>query len=162
MDVLRALFQELDLSNAETFIASGNVIFESPTCDTRELEARIEDRLRQSLGYAVATFIRTTAELNDIAAYQPFAELTSNDGDAALYIAFLSRAPDGKERQAIMALRTPTDDFHIHGRELYRLCRGRISESPVSEALLGKAIGAPATVRNANTVRRIAAKYPTR
>ena len=46
MHHLRELFESLGFSNVETFIASGNVIFDSPAEDTRKLEQRIEDHLR--------------------------------------------------------------------------------------------------------------------
>jgi hypothetical protein len=35
-----------------------------------------------------------------------------------------------------------------------------MSESAFSGALLEKAVGMPATLRNANTLRRLTAKYP--
>src|SRR5438093_11101582 len=72
MDDLRRLFESLGCSNPETFIASGNVIFESPVEDVRTLEKSIERHLRTALGYEVATFIRTAPELADIAKFQPF------------------------------------------------------------------------------------------
>ena len=58
-----------------------------------------------------------------------------------------------------MALRTPADDFHVHEREIYWLCRTRISESAFSGGLLEKTIGLPATMRNISTVSKLAAKY---
>ena len=51
MDRLRALFQELPLANVETFIASGNVLFDSDESDTRVLERMIEGHLRAALGW---------------------------------------------------------------------------------------------------------------
>jgi uncharacterized protein (DUF1697 family) len=38
MDDLRRLFEAMGFSNVETFIASGNVIFESASTDSGELE----------------------------------------------------------------------------------------------------------------------------
>src|SRR5512137_351092 len=72
MDVLRQLFEALDFSNVETFIASGNVVFETRAASTRTLEKKIEQQLRAALGYEVATFLRTDVELAAIARYQPF------------------------------------------------------------------------------------------
>lgn len=117
MERLRALFEELGLAKVETFIASGNVIFESPLEDAASLEKQIEGHLKAALGYEVATFLRTPSELAGIASYQPFpqAELDGNN----LYISFLQAAPNGDALDKVMALRTPLDDFHAHGRELY-------------------------------------------
>jgi uncharacterized protein (DUF1697 family) len=160
MDELRRLFEELGFSNVETFIASGNVIFDAPDEDVQALERRIESHLRAALGYEVATFIRSVAELADIVSYEPFqaADLAS-EGDS-LYIAFLPGPPGDEARAKLMALRTDVDDFHVHGRELYWLCRTRLSESKFGGGLLEKTLKMPATLRNSTTVRKLAAKYP--
>ncbi len=160
MDRLRELFEALGLSNVETFIASGNVIFDSPATNPQVLEKEIEDHLRGSLGFEVATFIRSASELRDIANYRPFEASELDREGNSLYIAFLRSPPGGKVRERLSAFRTEFDDFHIHGREVYWLCRTKMSESAFSGALLEKTIGMPATMRNATTIKRLATKYP--
>ena len=159
MDQLRELFESLGLSNVETFIASGNVIFDSPAANAQTLEKEIEGHLRASLGYEVATFIRSASELADIVSYEPFATSELDREGNSLYIAFLPAPPDTEAEQRLLAFRTEIDDFHVRGREIYWLCRKRMSESAFSGALLEQTIWTPATVRNANTLRRLAAKY---
>ena len=159
MDHLRSLFQEITLQNVETFIASGNVIFEAPAGDERALEEKIEAHLHASLGYKVATFIRTSGEITEIASYQPFPLEETEANGAVVYIAFLPRTPDEHAQQKLLALRTPVDDFHVHQREVYWLCRIRMSDSTFSGGLLEKTIGLPATMRNISTVKKLAAKY---
>src|SRR2546426_4439388 len=72
MDHLRLLFEALGFSNVETFIASGNVIFDSKSKNTKALEEKIEGCLYETLGYPVSTFIRSTVEVATIANYKPF------------------------------------------------------------------------------------------
>jgi uncharacterized protein (DUF1697 family) len=160
MNQLRELFVAIDLANVETFIASGNVIFETPQDDAQALERRIERQLLDSLGYAVATFLRTPAELAAVARYQPFAPQELAAEGNSLYVAFLPVPPAEAEHQKLLAFRTPVDDFHIYGREAYWLRRTRIGESTFSGAPLEKTLGLPATMRNVTTVKRLAAKYP--
>ena len=62
MEVLRQLFGSFGFSKITTFIASGNVIFETSTKSIKSLEKRIEKRLEEALGYEVAAFIRTEAD----------------------------------------------------------------------------------------------------
>ena len=158
MDFLRRVFESLGFSNVETFIASGNVVFEATSKNAQALEREIEESLRQALGYEVATFIRTGAELTAVANYKPFSQ-ADLDGAAALNIAFLAGGLDDESSQRMMALRTDTDDFHAHGREIYWLCRKRQSGSKISNAVLEKAVGQKSTLRGASTVKKMAARY---
>jgi uncharacterized protein (DUF1697 family) len=160
MDHLRELFESLGFSNVETFIASGNVIFNSEADDARMLERKIEDHLREALGYEVATFVRSASELAGIAPYRPFDPSDLGSEAASLYIAFLQAPPSAEAEQKLMAHRSEVDDFRVHGREVYWLCRVKMSESSFSGALLEKTMGTPATVRNATTVQKLVAKYP--
>jgi uncharacterized protein (DUF1697 family) len=162
MDRLRALFEAMGFADVSTFIASGNVSFEAADTNPAALEARIEEHLRRALGYEVATFLRTTAELAAIAAYEPFApEDLEGEGDR-LYVVLL-RAPlaDGP-REKLLALRTRADDLHVHGREVYWLCRVPFSESPLAKAPLEKTMAMLSTTRNITTLRKIAVKYAER
>ena len=158
MDHLRQLFESLGFSSVETFIASGNVAFEATAKSSKILERKIEHRLREALGYEVATFVRTDAELADIANYQPFRQ-SDLDAAVALNIAFLADTLDDKSKQKLMALRTEIDDFHVHGREIYWLCRKKQSESTFSNAVLEKTLDMPSTLRGANTIKKMAARY---
>src|SRR6476620_3177756 len=98
MEALRKHFEALEFSNCETFIASGNVIFDAPGEGDRELEKKIERHLRTSLGYEVATFIRSAPELAKIAEYQPFPKAELAGETTSVYIAFLQDQPS-KEAQ---------------------------------------------------------------
>lgn len=160
MEDLRKLFEELEFSNVETFIASGNVIFDASDKDIRALEQQIETHLHKALGYEVATFVRSAAELAAIAKYQPFPEAELAGKGASLYIAFLQDEPSDKAREDLMAFRTDEDDFHVHGREMYWLRRGNMSNSKFSGALLEKTLKMRATMRNSTTAQKLAAKYP--
>lgn len=155
MDRLRALVEELGFDRVETFIASGNLIIDTPPTDARALERQIEDHLRAALGYDVDTFIRTTDELAAVAARQPFENL---DG-GRLYVAFLDNTPDADTCKQLLARRTPVDEFDVHGREVYWLCRTSTHLSTFSGGVLEKITGTPATLRNINTVHRLLAKY---
>jgi uncharacterized protein (DUF1697 family) len=159
MDALRKLFEELGFSNVETFIASGNVIFQSPLAGAQSLEKKIESHLQENLGYEVATFLRTPTGLAEIVNYRPFPSFELEAEGNLLYIAFLPFPPATESQAKLMALRNPVDDFHLHGREMYWLRRRKIGESTFTGALLEKMLGVPATIRNSTTVKKIAARY---
>lgn len=147
MDQLKKLFEKMGFTNVETFIASGNVIFDAKNAS----EAKIEAALQDALGYEVRTFLRTPAQLARIAE-------TKLDADGCgLWVGFLAAKGDAER---LKALATENDTFHIDGTELYWVCRHeRFSDSAISGAKLEKALAQKATLRNITTIRRIAAKH---
>ncbi len=158
MDHLRGLFEAMGFSNVETFIASGNVIFDSKSKNTKALETKIEQALNAGLGYQVATFIRTVSELAEVARYEPFEDCGAEGN--VLYIGFLAEEPLDESRQRLLSFKTQVDDFHIYGREVYWLCRKKLGESAFpGGAKFEKALGMAVTLRNSTTVRKIAGKY---
>ncbi len=161
MDALRRLFEELGFEEVETFIASGNVVFETAETDAAALERRIEAHLRDALGYDVATFLRSDAEVAAIAAYQPFPP-TELAAAQALNVGFLGEVLDDDAVAKVHAFATAIDTFHVHQREIYWACRKKQSESTFSNAVLERALRRRATWRGINTVQRLAVKYPPR
>ena len=158
MDYLRSLFEAIGFASVETFIASGNVIFDARSKDTRALEGKIEKHLQKTLGYEVKTFVRTTSELASVANYKPFSDSELNAH--ALFIGFVAESPSAAAKQKLLSFTSEVDDLHVHGREVYWLCRTRmLSDSSFSGALLEKILDMRATFRNSTTVKKIAARY---
>lgn len=158
MDMLRGLFESLGFASVETFIASGNVIFESPSKKPGDLERKIEQHLEAALGYEVATILRTPAELNDVVGHTPFGRGVPQAGHT-LYVSFLKTPPDDAAIQRVAALQTEVDRLHVIGREVYWLRQGGSGDSKLTGAAFERALRTPATARNITTVRKLAAKY---
>jgi uncharacterized protein (DUF1697 family) len=159
MDHLRRLFEAMGFANVETFIASGNVIFDSRVRNASALERKIEISLETSLGYAVATFIRPVTDLSEIANRKLAVKLDPMVDGVSLYIGFLASAPAAEAKRKVRSFSTSSEEFDVVGREVYWVLRKTFSTSNVSPALLEKTIGVPATFRNVNTVRRLAERY---
>jgi uncharacterized protein (DUF1697 family) len=160
MDHLRKILESIGLSNVETFIASGNAIFESSIRNSRTLEGKIAAALQRELGYEVATFIRAPSELSSIASFRPFKQSLAEAGGTRTYIGMVEESLNPTARRIVNSFSTKDDEFCVHGREIYWLCRIPSSESEFSLARLEKSIGMKATFRNSTTIRKLAAKYP--
>ncbi|MBK6779234.1 MAG: DUF1697 domain-containing protein [Gemmatimonadetes bacterium] len=155
---LKALFEAQGLAGVETFIASGNVIFESRATRLDRLEATLAAHLEAELGYGVAVFLRTGAELAAIASHPAFPPGEVR-GAYAVHVAFLGAPPSRAAARTVAGFTTAEDAFHVRGREVYWLCRIRTSDSAFSNVRFEKVLGMPATFRNRNTLDRIVAKY---
>jgi len=158
MQSLRRVFESLGFCRVATFIASGNVIFETTTRRTKTLEGKIEKALQKALGYEVRTFVRGEAELAKIAKYRPFPQ-SKFDDTWQTNIIFLADNLNRKAKQNVEGLRTSTNAFEVHGKEIYWLrCRKR-NGGLFSTVPLEKILDRAFTVRGADTIKKIASKY---
>jgi uncharacterized protein (DUF1697 family) len=159
MAQLRKLFESIGLRGVETFIASGNVVFESSAKPDRVFEQKIEAHLEKHLGYAVGTFVRSIPELQAIAQYDPFKGADFDVDRSSLYVGFLGDRPSRSAAAKLNALRTSNEALHVHGRELYWISNVGLGRSEFTGAILEKTLTASTTIRSINTVRRLIAKY---
>jgi len=157
MDALRKSFVRLGFEDVDTFIASGNVIFSSPSKDTAKLERQIEAQLKKDLGYEVATFIRTTDEVVALSAYQSFsaAEIAAA---RVHYVGFIAEPLTEAGTSALLGLATDLETFRARDREWFWLTRAAAGESKISNGTIEKALKVRSTIRGMNTIARLAGR----
>jgi len=158
MDRLRALFEELRFRSVETFIASGNVIFDA-TGKAQAIESKIEKHLFESLGFDVPTLVRSAEDFSVAAAHVPFPALPPLTKAGGLYVGFLKSAPASDGPAKLEAFSGGGNTFALHGRELYWRAEDRQSVIAIPIAKFERALGCPATFRNVTTVQKIAERY---
>lgn len=159
MDRLRRPFEAMGFSNVKTFLASGNVIFDTASHDTAALERKIEKALHEALGRDVATFIRSADEVTDVARYEPFDDAEVEAEGNTLHVGFLKDVPSEKAQRKLLTYTTENDALQVNGREVYWLCRTKVSDSKFSGVVVERTLSMQATMRNVRTVRRIVEKY---
>ena len=148
---LIAVYQTLGLGVVETYLQSGNVIFEAPSRDATDVSAAIEARIRERFGFGVKVLIRTGDELRRIVAENPFLTEVGVDS-GTLHVTFLSGIPRG----------LPPDDacgedrYVLGGREAYLTCPNGYGRTKFSNAFFERGTGVFATTRNWRTVTRLA------
>lgn len=154
-DALIAPFKTLGLEKVEAFIASGNIAFDTPRLDLDALSAEIEASLLRGLGFEVDTFVRTAEQVRALAAMSPFPHIEPGDKTFHVYVAFTHAPPP---QGLVPTLAAHVEAMLIQDREVFWLHRRDPGAKGLSGALLERALGGPATVRNINTLQRIAAK----
>jgi len=158
MDDLRRTYQRAGLRNVETFIASGNVLFDSDE-DPAELEPWLEGIVEKKFGLRSETFLRDGKQLAAVARCTPFpdvreAVLPKSHG---LWIGFMRKAPSAQKRAAVTALGGVSQEFKFRGRELYWFSRERTAMLKITGRTLERALGGPTTFRGLNSVAKLAA-----
>jgi uncharacterized protein (DUF1697 family) len=159
MEQLRTIVSGLGYERVETFIASGNVIFDGRATQVARCERAIERALRTALGYDVATFVRTDAEVAALAAAKPFPPAQIAEA-STFCVAFLKAPLTNAQRQRLATLATDVDRFKASGRELFWLSGHKQNESKFTNAVFERVVGVSATFRGLSTVTKLSAKYP--
>ncbi len=150
---LKKMFEAAGLENVQTYIQSGNVIFESEE-GADSLAKQIERLLEKTARYKIEVFVRTIREVQSIAEKSPFGV---KDGEM-VYVTFLNTKPGKQSQQALLNHKSDADDFAFKGREVYSLRRDR-EKSVFSNNFLEKILKMPATSRNLTTITKIVEKY---
>ena len=154
MTDLKKMFESFGLENVQTYIQTGNVIFESDEGNAATLEESIERQLERAYGKRIQLFVRTMREVAAMASECPY---DPKEGETA-YVAILQKKPDKKSEQALLALCSDADDFSMKGKDAYSLRIDR-EKSIFSNALIEKVLGVSATTRNLTTIKKLAEKY---
>lgn len=158
MAELRLLLEGAGLVRVETYIQSGNVIFESEEGE-EELKKKLEDKIRERFGFSVSVILRTSGQLEQLIKSCPYtererleAEAVNSEGES-FYVCLLNQAPSEEEAKCLIPFVTELDDHRVQGREVYLLLRHSIRNSRLSDKL--SLLGGPITVRNWRTMEKL-------
>lgn len=145
MTDLKTLCTDAGLANVRTYIASGNVVFESKRT-AMQVKQALEKALADYAGKAVGVMVRTSAEMHAVMAANPFAALSPQRTVAI----FLDQPPPA---DALLGVTGQIDELlHLGTREIYVHYQAGMAESKlrIPVAKLG-------TARNMNTVAKLVA-----
>lgn len=144
MAELRAMAEELGFARVRTFIASGNVLFDSPLPESG-VKALLEARLAVYAGKRVPVLVRSAAELAAVVAADPFP-----DAHGSRHMVFFYDAAPSPDLIA-QCRDVQGERLALGTRELYVDYGDGIRFTKLKIA--GKA---DRTGRNMNTVRKLA------
>jgi uncharacterized protein (DUF1697 family) len=150
---LRELLATLGHTEVKTLMASGQAVVTTDR-PPAEVAAELEVRLLEDAGLRTDVMVRTGPDLAAVLEANPF---PTADEDGARHAVVFLREPLTKDQLAKLdpAADAP-DQLTANGRELYLRLPNGFADSKLSIAV-GKVKGAPATTRNWNTVKKLAA-----
>jgi uncharacterized protein (DUF1697 family) len=145
MSELVAMATAAGFRRPRTYIASGNLVFESPGTEA-QVKAALEAALARRAGKRVAVMVRSADEMAAVLAANPFPDSAPN----RTLVVFLDAPPPADWRDGMVA---PGGEEVLAGRrELYIDYGDGMAQSRLK--LPAAALG---TARNLNTVARLAA-----
>ncbi|UUZ86223.1 DUF1697 domain-containing protein [Paenibacillus sp. P26] len=154
---LKRTLESMGLSRVQTYIQSGNVLFESG--ETEEaLKVRLEREIEKVFGIELSVILRTAEELKRIVTNCPFPAEEVAEAEAlaqveVLYVALLPEAPVPDAVERLNGYSSEADQFRTCGRDMYLLFRHSVRDSKLAAQL--KVLNLPVTVRNWNTMNKL-------
>lgn len=153
MGELREVVEELGLTNAETYLRSGNLVIDSDLPESA-LARALQDGIEERFGLEVPVICRSARQLGQIASTHPFSSLGLDD--RLLHVAFLDREPGEKLDDLIDPADYLPDRLHSDGRDIYLAYPNGSGRSKLSHSLLESRLGVSVTARNWRTVTKLA------
>lgn len=152
MAELKSALLGIGLGRVQTYIQSGNVVFESEE-EAGALRDRIEQEIKTSFGMSVTVILRTSEQFNRLIANCPYEgeELT---GKQSIQLTLLTEPPSQKSIDLLAAGERGNDEYWINGEEVYFLFRQSILDSKPAVNL--NKLGNLSTTRNWNTILKLA------
>lgn len=154
MSDLRAVYESLGLKDLETYVQSGNVVFETSERNLASLRKRLEDAIETRFGFRAQVVFRTTTELRQTIAKNPFRE---RDGiePSKLLVLFAIGGPSAEAREKVLKIKAELEELRMEGEEVYVYFPNGMGTSKLTPAMIEKALQLPGTGRNWNTVTKL-------
>src|SRR5690349_14462420 len=145
MEELKAMCEGDGFRSVRTYIASGNVVFESPLTE-KAVKKKIESRLLAYAGKPVSVMVRTGKEMAEVLARNPFPKAPGNRTIAI----FLDEAPPSNIAETVSG--GVNEEVRAGKREIYVLYDENMGRSKLKIPAAKNG-----TARNMNTVAKLAA-----
>ena len=153
MEALRSTYEKLELANVQTYLQSGNVVFDSTEGDPDRLAKQIEAQIEQDFGFSVPVLIRTGTDFLRIISQNPFLTARSED-PSHLYVTFLYDSPAPALTKQIN-FPGEGDEFVIGEKEVFLFCPNGYGRTKLNNNFFEKKLKLLATTRNWKTVNAL-------
>jgi uncharacterized protein (DUF1697 family) len=152
MKALGDFLENLVFRNVETYIQSGNVVFESSDKSAARLSAKIRSEMERCLGIKSHVLLLRLEELKEAILANPFSEAASDP--RALHVGFLTAVPQNPNLQKLESLKKKSERYHLTDKVFYLHAPEGVGRSKLA-ANVERVLAVTMTGRNWRTVCKI-------
>ena len=146
---LRDIFTAAGCAAVQTYIQSGNVVFEAAQDLAERVPEIVTRAIRRRFGYETAVVMRSSEELRRVVSSNPF----DTSGDPRfLQVAFLEDTPGAEAVSRLDPQRSPPDAFAVRGRNVHLHYPNGVARSKLTNEYLAAQLQTVSTMRNWRTV----------
>ncbi|MDN5213495.1 DUF1697 domain-containing protein [Fulvivirgaceae bacterium BMA12] len=156
MAELRAHLAELGWQDIQTYVQSGNVIFESDAGDRQVLGSQIEKKILEKYGFDVAVLVKSGEELRYILENNPFIKRGQED-TSRLYVTLLANQPTPEALKKLETIDHSPEEFILDGQTIFFFSPNGYGKAKMSNNFFEQKLKVAATTRNWNTINKLVA-----
>ncbi len=152
---LKSLCERLGLQNIQTYIQSGNVVFDlGKTESVSDLEQRLQETFTKTFGFDIPVIIRRAEEWGESVAKNPFLKKENIDIER-LHLTCLKEDASPELLEKIKSYQYLPDRYEIVGRDVFIFCAAGYGTSKLTNQFFESKLKVPATTRNWKTVMKL-------
>lgn len=151
---LRSLYETLELKNVQSYLQSGNVVFDSKEQDAAKLRNLIEAQIEATYGFSVPILILIGDDFRRLIGSRPFVKERS-ENPTRVMVTFFYERPDRSKLDALSIPENETCQFVIGKHEIFLHCPDGYGRSKLSNNFFERKLGVIATTRNWKTVEAL-------
>ena len=148
---LKKLYESLSLANVQTYVQSGNVVFDSSEQDAAKLRRAIEAQIEKTFGFSVPVLMRSADDFQRVIESHPFAQ----EDPVRVLVTFLYERPDQSKWDNLRLYKDKVDQFALGEQEIFLFCPGGYGKTKLSNTFFEKKLDVIATTRNWKTVNAL-------
>lgn len=151
MEALRQLCKELGLVNVQTYIQSGNIVYQSTLAEAVELSNLISQKIQEQFGFNVPVQTLNGRKLEAIIANNPFVG-DPDKSDTFFHVTFLASSPQNSDVSKLMQRRIEGEELALIDDVVYLYCPQGYGQTKLSNNAIESHFKVSATTRNWKTV----------
>jgi uncharacterized protein (DUF1697 family) len=150
---LRNMYIDLGFKNVQSYIQSGNLVFNSELVDISQLENILEKAILKYFEFEVPVIVRKKHEWEQVIQENPF--LNENSTIDELCVTFLSETPQIQLLNQLQSRETENDQIQVIGENAFLKIKGPYHKTPLNNNWIEKTLKVKATTRNWKSVLKI-------
>lgn len=155
MTDLIALCIEAGGTAVQTYIQSGNIVFQADAETAAGLAAKLTALIRERFGYRIPIVLRSASQFEAAVHSNPFLE--QNAPEETLHVLFLASLPSAEQAASLDPIRSAPDAFAVRGSEIYLHLPNGVKDTKFTNTHFDAKLATISTSRNWKTVTMLLA-----
>jgi uncharacterized protein (DUF1697 family) len=154
MDALKKLCTDLKFEDIQTYIQSGNIIYNYEESDKDKISDLLKTAIEKTFSFDVPVITLVSSELENIIKSNPFLQDKTKD-TTFFYITFLAKNPAKENIELLQYTDFKNDKYQVIDKAIYLYCPDSYRNSKLTNSFLESKLKVPATTRNWKTANEL-------